>query len=83
MAFTLKISYFTLLCIFLIFPSFCHSKLVGSRATFYKQPDGMGTPDGACGYKGVIDVEYTKKSHAITPKILSSKSLIRAAILGT
>ncbi|XP_031096841.1 expansin-like B1 [Ipomoea triloba] len=26
-------------------------KLVGSRATFYKQPDGMGTPDGACGYK--------------------------------
>nr|GLL44594.1 hypothetical protein BC332_00664 [Ipomoea trifida] len=26
-------------------------KLVGSKATFYKQPDGMGTPDGACGYK--------------------------------
>ncbi|XP_031097054.1 expansin-like B1 [Ipomoea triloba] len=52
MVFTLKISCFTLLCIFLIYaPALCHSKLVGSKATFYKQPDGMGTPDGACGYK--------------------------------
>nr|GLL44648.1 expansin-like B1 [Ipomoea trifida] len=42
---------FTVLCMFLIYPALCHSAAYPSKATLYKQPDGKGTPDGACGYK--------------------------------
>ncbi|XP_052171030.1 expansin-like B1 [Diospyros lotus] len=64
-------SYF-LLYMMALLPALCYTKDShgGSKATYYNTPDGLGTPNGACGYGEYGRTVYGGNAGAVSNKLL-------------